>query len=82
MDETAVARSLVFRRSGAPPSDDEALGSLLAAREALEREPAEVELGLLAARFVGTPRGNDDYKSPTDAELDRQLEKIDGEGRQ
>jgi len=42
VDETAVARSLVFLH-------DEALGALLAAGEALDREGAQVEGGPLAA---------------------------------
>ncbi|HEV7800213.1 MAG TPA: twin-arginine translocase subunit TatC, partial [Burkholderiales bacterium] len=35
------------------------------------------ELGLIAARFVGKPRQDDDYQSPTDVEMDRQLDKKD-----
>jgi sec-independent protein translocase protein TatC len=37
------------------------------------------EVGLIAARFVGKPREDDDYKSPSDAALDRQLDHIDAE---
>jgi sec-independent protein translocase protein TatC len=36
------------------------------------------EVGLIAARFVGKTRAEDDYGSTTDAELDRQLEHKDG----
>jgi sec-independent protein translocase protein TatC len=35
------------------------------------------ELGLIAARFVGKPRQDDDYQSPTDVEMGRQLDKKD-----
>ncbi|MDB5903098.1 MAG: Sec-independent protein translocase protein TatC [Betaproteobacteria bacterium] len=35
------------------------------------------ELGLIAAKFVGTRKGDDDYVSPTDAQLDGELDRID-----
>ncbi|MES2564244.1 MAG: twin-arginine translocase subunit TatC [Pseudomonadota bacterium] len=35
------------------------------------------EVGLIAARLIG-PRKDEDYRSPSDAELDRQLERKDG----
>jgi sec-independent protein translocase protein TatC len=38
------------------------------------------ELGLFAARFFGKPKEEDDeYRSPSDAELDRQLDQVDAE---
>ncbi len=41
------------------------------------------EVGLFAARFVVKPRAadDDDYRAPSDAELDRQLDRIDAEKR-
>jgi sec-independent protein translocase protein TatC len=35
------------------------------------------ELGLIAARFVGTRKADDDYVSPSDAQLDGELDRID-----
>jgi sec-independent protein translocase protein TatC len=35
------------------------------------------ELGLIAAKFVGTRKGDDDYVSPTDAQLDKELDRLD-----
>ncbi len=35
------------------------------------------EIGLIAARFVGKPRGDDDYQSPSDEDMDRQLDRKD-----
>jgi sec-independent protein translocase protein TatC len=37
------------------------------------------ELGLLAARFLGTRAKDDDYRSPSDADMDRELDEIDAE---
>ena len=37
------------------------------------------ELGLLAARFLGTRAKDDDYRSPSDADMDRELDQIDAE---
>jgi sec-independent protein translocase protein TatC len=37
------------------------------------------ELGLLAARFLGTRAKDDDYRSPSDADMDRELDRIDAE---
>jgi sec-independent protein translocase protein TatC len=35
------------------------------------------ELGLIAAKFVGTRKADDDYVSPTDAQLDKELDRLD-----
>jgi sec-independent protein translocase protein TatC len=35
------------------------------------------ELGLIAAKFVGTRKADDDYVSPSDAQLDGELDRID-----
>jgi sec-independent protein translocase protein TatC len=35
------------------------------------------EVGLVAAKFVGTRRDDDDYVSPTDGQLDNELDRID-----
>jgi sec-independent protein translocase protein TatC len=37
------------------------------------------ELGLLAARFFATRAKDDDYRSPSDADMDRELDRIDAE---
>jgi sec-independent protein translocase protein TatC len=35
------------------------------------------ELGLIAAKFVGKPRADDDYESPSDTKMDAELDNID-----
>jgi sec-independent protein translocase protein TatC len=35
------------------------------------------ELGLIAAKFVGKPRADEDYVSPSDSQIDAQLDSID-----
>jgi sec-independent protein translocase protein TatC len=37
------------------------------------------ELGLFLARFVAKPRDDDDYESPSDTEMDGELDRIDAE---
>jgi sec-independent protein translocase protein TatC len=37
------------------------------------------EVGLFAARFAVKPREDDDYNSPSDADMDRQLDHVDAE---
>jgi sec-independent protein translocase protein TatC len=37
------------------------------------------ELGLFLARFTGKPKEDDDYRSPSDAQMDSELDRIDAE---